>query len=316
MNRPSGLKANRPLLFLPAAKTAVWACFYSDSRIQCIVLSIIHAEVRYERDQRLYLHSGGVLPLGRIGAAGQSVLRRGVDPRCVPVRAFMGDPGKCGKAVRPALSGTAPRSRQDKHLTDLLRIGIGSICKKEVSAMACDETLYRQYLSGDDAGLEALMKKYGDPLTLYIDGYLHDVHESEELMLDVFAYLFTKKPRIRDGGLKAYLYKAARHMALRHKSRRKPLFSLDALTDEPEGRLLAEEVIQTEERNRVLHFCMGEMNPDYREVLYLTYFEDMSYAQAAEVTGKTVKQITNMVYRGKESLRRLLEREGITNAES
>ena len=54
----------------------------------------------------------------------------------------------------------------------------------------------------------------------------------------------------------------------------------------------------------------------YREVLYLTYFEDMSYAQAAEVTGKTVKQITNMAYRGKESLRRLLEREGITNAES
>ena len=105
--------------------------------------------------------------------------------------------------------------------------------------MTCDETLYRQYLSGDDEGLEALMKKYGDPLTLYIDGYLHDVHEAEELMLDVFAYLFTKKPKIRDGGFKAYLYKAARNMALRHKSRRKPLFSLDALTDEPEGRLLA-----------------------------------------------------------------------------
>ena len=144
----------------------------------------------------------------------------------------------------------------------------------------------------------------------------YDVHEAEELMLDVFAYLFTKKPRIQDGGFKAYLYKAARHMALRHKSKRKPLFSLDALTGEPDGRLLAEEVIRTEERNRILHFCMDEMNPDYREVLYLTYFEDMSYAQAAEVTGKTVKQITNMVYRGKESLRRLLEREGITNAES
>ena len=75
--------------------------------------------------------------------------------------------------------------------------------------MACDEVLYRQYLSGDDEGLNALMKKHGTPLTLYIDGYLHDVPESEELMLDVFAYLFTKKPRIRDGGFKAYLYKAA-----------------------------------------------------------------------------------------------------------
>ena len=48
--------------------------------------------------------------------------------------------------------------------------------------MACDESLYRQYLSGDDEGLNALMKKYGDPLTLYIDGYLHDVHEAEELI--------------------------------------------------------------------------------------------------------------------------------------
>ena len=89
--------------------------------------------------------------------------------------------------------------------------------------MSGDEALYRQYLSGDDTGLEALMKQYGDPLTMYIDGYLHDVHEAEELMLDVFAYLLTKKPRIRDGGFKAYLYKAARHMALRCKSRRKRL---------------------------------------------------------------------------------------------
>ena len=140
--------------------------------------------------------------------------------------------------------------------------------------MICDGDFYRQYLNGDNAGLEALMEKYGDPLTVYLDGYLHDIYEAEELMLDVFAYLFTKKPRIREGGFKAYLYKAARHMALRHKSKRKLMFSLDALTEEPDGQQLA-----------------------------------------AEVTGKTVKQITNLVYRGKESLRKLLEREGITNAE-
>ena len=118
------------------------------------------------------------------------------------------------------------------------------------------------------------MEKYGDPLTVYLDGYLHDIYEAEELMLDVFAYLFTKKPRIREGGFKAYLYKAARHMALRHKSKQRLMFSLDALTEEPDGQQLAE-----------------------------------------EVTGETVKQITNLVYRGKESLRKLLEREGITNAE-
>ena len=96
--------------------------------------------------------------------------------------------------------------------------------------MISDEELYRQYISGDETGLDELMKKYGDPLTLYINGYLHDVHEAEDLMIEAFSYLFTKKPRIRDGGFKAYLYKAARHMAVRHKSRRRLFFSLEDLT--------------------------------------------------------------------------------------
>ena len=125
----------------------------------------------------------------------------------------------------------------------------------------------------------------------------------------------TKKPRIRDGCFKAYLYKAARHMALRHKSRRRIFFSLDDLTREPEAQTLVEEVVSTKERNQILHLCMDELNSDYREALYLTYFEGMSYQQAAEVMGKSVKQITNMVYRGKERLRGLLKREGITDAE-
>lgn len=59
----------------------------------------------------------------------------------------------------------------------------------------------------------------------------------------------------------------------------------------------------------------ARVNPTYREALYLIYFEGMSYLQAAEIMGKTVKQITNIVYRGKASLRGLLEREGITDAE-
>ena len=152
--------------------------------------------------------------------------------------------------------------------------------------MVIDEELYRQYLRGDEAGLEALMRKYGNPLTLYINGYLHDVHEAEDLMIEVFSYLFTKKPRIRDGGLKAYLYKAARHMALRHKSRHRLFFSLDDLTEEPDGKTLVEEVIRTKERDQILHICMDELKADYREALYLTYFEGMSYRQAAEVMGK------------------------------
>lgn len=178
-----------------------------------------------------------------------------------------------------------------------------------------DEACYRCWLEGDEAGLNELMKRYGSPLTFYLNGYLHNVHDAEDMMIEAFSYLFVKKPSIRDGGLKAYLYQTARHMALRHRRRLRPCFSFDDLEEELEGELLIEEVIKTEERNRVLHLCMEQLNPQYREALYLTYFENMTYQQAAEVMGKNIKQITNMVYRGKQSLRGLLEKEGITNAE-
>lgn len=178
-----------------------------------------------------------------------------------------------------------------------------------------DEELYRRYLDGDESGLPELMERYGDALTLYRDGYLADIHEAEDLMIEVFSYLLTKQPRIRDGGLRAYLYKAARHMALRHKSKRRPAFSLEELSEEPEAETLIEEVVKSRERSRILHLCMGRLHADYREALYLTCFEGLSYEEAAEVMKKNVKQITNMVYRGKQSLRELLKKEGITHAD-
>ncbi len=72
--------------------------------------------------------------------------------------------------------------------------------------------------------------------------------------------------------------------------------------------------MKNKERNQILHACLDRLNVDYREALYLTYFNGMSYAEAAEIMGKSVKQVTNLVYRGKQSLRTLLQKEGITSA--
>ena len=104
--------------------------------------------------------------------------------------------------------------------------------------MVTDDILYRRYLGGDEDSLSALMERHGDKLTLYLDGCLHDLHESEDLMIEAFAYLIAKQPCIRDGGFRAYLYRSARHMALRLLSRKRAqlCFSLDALTEEPEAR--------------------------------------------------------------------------------
>lgn len=101
-------------------------------------------------------------------------------------------------------------------------------------------------------------------------------------MLDVFAHLFTKKPKIRTAASRRIFYKVARHYGTAPKSKRKPLFSLDELTGEPDGRLLAVEVIQ--EVNETASFCMDEMNLTIGKSSISPILRIASYAML-EVTG-------------------------------
>lgn len=183
--------------------------------------------------------------------------------------------------------------------------------------MITDETFYDQYLEGEESGLTELIERYGTSLTYYINGYLHDVNSAEDLMIEAFAYITIKKPRIRGGCFKPYLFKTARHLALRlaAKNRQHRCFGFEDMWKEPESKMLIEEVVQTEERNRILHMCMEQLNSDYREALYLVYFENMRHTEAAAVMRKSEKQIADLVHRGKHSLRKRLEQEGISHAE-
>ena len=85
-----------------------------------------------------------------------------------------------------------------------------------------DEELYQRYLDNDTAAADLLVQIHSDALMLYINGYLHDIHESEDLMIEAFARLFARPRPIREAGcFRAYLYKIGRNLALRHQRRRR-----------------------------------------------------------------------------------------------
>lgn len=83
--------------------------------------------------------------------------------------------------------------------------------------MISDEIAYSQYLDGNETAAEILVEKYGDALMLYINGYLKDIHDSEDLMIEAFSLMFAKaRPISGNGSFKAYLFKIGRNLALRH----------------------------------------------------------------------------------------------------
>ncbi len=181
--------------------------------------------------------------------------------------------------------------------------------------MLTDDDLYRQYLSGDQEAGDALMLRYGDTLTAYLDAFLHNTQDAEDLMLDCFTVILVNKPSIAEGRFRAYLFKMARYKAChlwKYRLRRQE-FSLDE-TLIAQG-ASPEDVAWTGERNTILNSCLNRIAPQYREALFLIYDMDLSYAQAAEVLGCTIKKIDNLLANGKKQLRHELEKEGITHAD-
>ena len=177
-----------------------------------------------------------------------------------------------------------------------------------------DDQLYHAYLAGDDAAGDRLMLRYGDVLTAYLAGFLHSVHDAEDLMLDCFTVILVDKPRIAQGNFRAYLFRVARNKAGRMwRSRlKRQEFSLDeTLLSEGDT---PEDAAWVSERNAVLRRCLTRIAPQYREALWLIYDSQLSYTQAAEVLGCGTKRIDNLLTNGKKQLRLELEKEGITIA--
>ncbi len=183
--------------------------------------------------------------------------------------------------------------------------------------MESDEALFRRFLSGDEDGLRTLMERYGDSLTIYLGGFLHDIHDAEDLMIEAFARVAHARPNLLEGSFRAYLYKTARNLARRFYARRlrAAVFSLEALEREPESEALLEAAVVRREQQNILRLCMGRLEPDLREALWLVYFEGMSYAESARVLRKRPKQLDHLLQKAKRLLREELEKEGVTDAQ-
>ncbi len=181
-----------------------------------------------------------------------------------------------------------------------------------------DEALYRAYLSrGSEDALRELLVRHREGLTLFLYGYVRNMDDAEELMLDAFAAAAARtSPWTGRSSFRTWLFGIGRHLALRQLRRRRSLPAREEAEDAavPESGGSPEMELLRSERSRQLQEAMDRLNPEYRQVLCLLYFEGMGSEEAARVMGKSKKQIYNLTERGKKALRAELEGMGFDNA--
>lgn len=173
---------------------------------------------------------------------------------------------------------------------------------------------YRHFLDGDEDGLEQIITDYKDGLILYLNTLVSDIALAEDLAEDTFVRLFTRKPRDKGiGSFKTWLYAIGRNLAISHlrKAGKQTAVSIDTVEflsggEEPLTAYLKEE------SRLALHRAMEKLKPEHRQVLWLVYFDGLSYQEAAKVMKKSVHSTEMLASRARQALKTQLNGSEVT----
>ena len=173
------------------------------------------------------------------------------------------------------------------------------------------ESSYRRFLDGDESAFGEILDMYSENLIFFINRYVGNVAIAQELSEDVFVELLIHKRRYNfKTSLKTYIFTIGRNKAVSYLRRcaRKPECAYEYIELESDRINLEDEFIKREQE-RELHNAINLLNDDYKTVLHLIYFEEMSYDEAARVMKKNKKQIENLAYRARQALKKQLVKE-------
>lgn len=147
--------------------------------------------------------------------------------------------------------------------------------------------------------------------------YMHfrvGVHDSEDLTELVFLKTWENIRKYRRGihGFSAWLFRIAHNVVVDHYRSRHPE---DELSEDLEDkRREADAIFKAHQRfdREALEAAMAELKDNYRQVLILKYMNELSNEEICFITGRSHASLRILQFRALRSLRRILERRGIS----
>ncbi len=171
---------------------------------------------------------------------------------------------------------------------------------------------YCRFLAGDDEGLHEIICEYREGLILYLNSFVQNIHTAEDLAEDVFTELAIHCPKFSEKcTFKTWLFAIGRNITAKYLRKHTrvsivPPESQECLADEED----IERNYIKDEQKRMVHKALHSLNPEYRQVLFLSYFEGFSNEETALIMKKTKRQVESMLYNAKKALKNELERSG------
>ena len=181
-------------------------------------------------------------------------------------------------------------------------MNFGSGLEMNSQAADPDFALVREFMSGQVAAFDRLYERHSAYVYNTCLGILGNPEDARDVTQDTFVQLYRSLPKFRGRSkFSTWLYRIAVNKcmdALRNRPKWESTDSLEWVRDaDPPA---ADHIQEEHVRQTILR-----LKPDYRAVLVLYYFQQLSYAEIAESLGCSVDQVRIRLHRARKAFRQI-----------
>ncbi|MBO6585927.1 MAG: sigma-70 family RNA polymerase sigma factor [Gracilimonas sp.] len=167
-----------------------------------------------------------------------------------------------------------------------------------------DYDLIKRCLNGDNSAFDLLVKRYERQMYRTAWGIVKNSDTAKDItqtgFLKCWKKLHTYNP---DFKFYSWLYRIMVNESLNHLRNKKTHSSLSLYHSSGENPYLK---LLKKEENRILAKCIGELPTDYRVVIQLRHFEELSYKEIAGILDIEPKTVKSRLYTARIQLREKL----------
>ena len=184
-----------------------------------------------------------------------------------------------------------------------------------------DEQLVKNYANGDSDAFDTLLARYQQKIYSYILFLVHDDEVADDLFQETFmkAIVTIRQGRyVESGRFSAWLTRIAHNLVIDkyRQDRNSNVISNDAsdadlFNDASLSDITVEMKMITEQSLTDVGRLLKELPDNQKEVLYMRFYQDLSFKEIAEATGVSINTALGRMRYGLINLRKMVSERGI-----
>jgi RNA polymerase sigma-70 factor (ECF subfamily) len=175
--------------------------------------------------------------------------------------------------------------------------------------------IIRQCLGGDADSYSVLVDRYKKMVYNVAYRMLGDGDMANDIAQESFIAAYGGlKTFKQDAKFSSWLYSIALNKCRDHLRLTKENIPIDDISDiRPGSGISPEQAAAENQSNDLLQQALNALPAEYREVLVLKHIEELDYQEISAITGASVSALKVRAHRGREMLKKILEKSGVTH---